>query len=236
MQEWVTKLLAVQEIDLKIAKIREQLEQIPAKRQEADSLYADENQAWEKAKQFQKNKEIACRQTETEIATANEKKRNFLAKTTMIKNNDEYKAAMIQIEMCDKTIDDLETKQLLLMDEIEAAKQETENRRKTVELAKKRAEAVKDDLSALENQAKARLETMQSDRDKAAAEVEPALLAQYEHKRSGRNSSQARPCFVPVIDSSCGRCRMNVTAQICQDVRKGKLVICQTCGAMLYAE
>ena len=236
MQDWAAKLLDVQETDLKIAKIREQLDQIPAKRKEAETLYADEMNALEAARQKLKGLEVAYRQLENESAAVMEKKRNFLAKTSLIKNNDEYRAALIQIEMCDKAVDDIETRQLELMDDVEQARKDADSCRRTVELAKKRAETVKEDLHSLEQQAMARLEALQAERNTRAAAVDPSLLAQYEHLRKGRTTKPTSPCFVPVIDSVCGRCRMIVTAQFCQDVKKGKLVTCQTCGAMLYAE
>ena len=236
MQEWAAKLLEVQETDLKIAKIREQLDQIPAKRKETEALYADEARSLEGARQAMKNLELAYRQLENESATVAEKKRNFLAKTSLIKNNDEYRAALIQIEMCDKAVDEIETRQLELMDKMEKARADVEACRRTVELAKKRAEAVAEDMQALEQQAKARMETLQAQRSRQAAEVDKSLLERYDHLRQGRNAKATTPCFVPVLDSACGRCRMSVTAQFCQDVRKGKLVICPTCGAMLYAE
>ena len=115
MQAWVEKLVELQDIDLKIAKLELQLGELPKRQAEAELQYKAEADALAAATNDLKQAEVAAKGIETQITTAREKKRDFQAKTITIKNNDEYRAAILQIEMMDKAIADLEEKQIEAM-------------------------------------------------------------------------------------------------------------------------
>jgi len=236
MHDWAIKLLAVQDIDIKMAKTDAQLALVPSKQAEADQLFETENQALEKAKQCLKEAEVAGKNLDNEIVTQQEKKRNFQSKTILIKNNEEYRAALLQIEMCEQVIKNLEDQQLEKMFEIDALKEEVANQQKEVELAKKRAQGVKEEYEVLKGNCEKQLVQLKLEREQAVAEVDPELLRPYTHLRSGRNQNPTQPCLVPIIDGACGRCRMRMTAQTCQDTINGKVVFCPSCAAMIYAE
>lgn len=236
MQAWAEKLLAVQNIDIRLAKIAEQLAQVPIKQAESDVLFATENEAFEQAKKNLRGAEVSAKQLENEIAVQLEKKRNFQSKTILIKSNEEYRAALLQIEMCDQVIKHLEDQQLEKMFEIDTLKSELESRKKDVETARKRAQSVKEEYQTLQENCEKHCVQLQVEREKAAAEADPELLRRYDHLRSGRNVDQTRPCLVPIMEGACGRCRMRMTAQTCQDTINGRVVFCPSCAAFLYAE
>jgi len=236
MHDWAIKLLAVQDIDIKMAKIAEQLALVPAKQAEADQLFEAENRALEQAKQRLKESEVAGKKLDNEITVQQEKKRNFQSKTILIKNNDEYRAALVQIEMCDQGIKNLEDQQLEKMFEIDALKQKIVALQKDVEQAKKRAQGVKEEYQTLKENCEKQYAQLKLEREKVAADADPELLRQYNHLRSGRKSNPTQPCLVPIMDGACGRCRMRMTAQTCQDTTNGKVVVCPSCAALIYAE
>ena len=236
MHDWAIKLLAVQELDIRLAKIAEQMALVPAKQAEADQLFNAESQAFEQAKQRLKEYEVAAKTLENEIAVEQEKKRNFQSKTILIKNNEEYRAALLHIEMCDQVIKNLEDQQLEKMFEIDTLKQDVADRQQEVEQAKKRTQGVKEEYQTLKENCEKQYAQLKIERDQAAAEADPELLRRYTHLRSGRNYNPTQPCLVPIMDGACGRCRMRMTAQICQDTINGKNVACPSCAAMLYAE
>ncbi len=236
MHDWAIKLLAVQDIDIKLAKIAEQLALVPAKQAEANQLFEAESQAFEKARLHLKESEVAGKKLDNEIAVQQEKKRNFQSKTILIKSNDEYRAALLQIEMCEQVIKSLEDQQLDKMFEIDALKAEVANRQKEVEQAKKRAQGVKEEYQILKENCEKQYSLLKIERDKVAAEADPELLRRYNHLRSGRNINPTQACLVPIMEGACGRCRMRMTAQICQDTTNGKIVFCPSCAALIYAE
>ncbi|MFA6929477.1 MAG: hypothetical protein WCT05_04060 [Lentisphaeria bacterium] len=236
MQAWAEKLLAVQNIDIRLAKIAEQLAQVPVKQAEADVLFETEFQAFEQAKKNLKEAEVSAKSLENESTVQLEKKRNFQSKTILIKNNEEYRAALLQIEMCDQVIKHLEDQQLKKMFELDTLKNELESRKRDVEAAKKRAQGVKEEYQTLKENCEKQYTQLQEERKNAIVGVDPEQLRRYDHLRSGRNVDQTRPCLVPIIEGSCGRCRMRMTAQTCQDTINGRIVFCPSCAAFLYAE
>lgn len=236
MQEWATKLLALQEIDLQAAKLSQQLVQLPARQKESETLYAAEAKAYADAKQALQTAELTLKKLSSEETEQTRKKREFQQKTTQIKRNEEYKDAMEQLKHFDEAISKLEDQQLELMEKIEAAKVLAASKKKAFDLAEKRVAGVKSDLAMLQENCKKQLEELKARRPAAVAAVDPALLRQYDHLRSNRNANPLLPCAVPVISESCGRCHMKVSPHKSQLASKGEVVYCENCGAILYEE
>lgn len=74
MHDWVESLLALQELDIRLAKMDEQLRSIPEKRKEAEKQYAAETDALNLAKAAFKEAELAARKYDGEINALLEKK------------------------------------------------------------------------------------------------------------------------------------------------------------------
>ena len=236
MQDWAQSLVDLQEVDIKAAKIEQKLAAFPAKQSEVEKLYAGEQAALEASQAALKDAELRNRKYENEINVNLEKKRTFQSKTILIKNNDEYKAALLQIEMCDKVISDLEDQQLAAMEDIETAKADVEVKKKAMEAARRRAEDVIAELQKQKTACAEQLAKMKLQREELAKKVEPMLLAQYERQRSSKTANPTAPCVVPVESGTCGRCRMRLTPQLCQDALAGRKVTCPICGAIVYQD
>ncbi|MGI5923754.1 MAG: zinc ribbon domain-containing protein [Lentisphaeria bacterium] len=240
MHDWVESLLALQELDIRLAKMDEQLRSIPEKRKEAEKQYATETDALNSAKAAYQEAELAARKYDGEINALLEKKKGFQSKSALIKNNDEYRAALLQIEMCDHAVAALEEKQLEAMMALDELKENVALREKELANGKKRAEGILDDLKTLATNCQAQQSELQAKRPellKPFAERYPdePYLERYQRIRAGRGNP-TMPCVVPVLDESCGRCRMKVTAQLRNDTINGKLTLCPNCSAMLYCE
>jgi DNA-binding transcriptional MerR regulator len=100
MHDWVENLLEVQRIDVRMAKIQAQLDSLPKDIEATEELQrADERRLAEVGQRMiQLEKEL--KGIEMDVEALNAKKSDFQAKSTMIKNNDEYRAALHQIEQC----------------------------------------------------------------------------------------------------------------------------------------
>lgn len=234
MQEWAATLLELQDLDIKMAKLEEQLAQVPIKIKGAQSLYQAESDAFDDAKKAAQDASLAIRNIEKEADAIREQKRSFQSKTAMIKNNDDYKAALIQIEMCEHAISDLEDKQLEAMEQLDIVQQRLKEKTDSLTEAKHRAEGVCEDLEIRRKNCTEQIKILTAKRPALAAAVDKDILSKYERLRAARNNVRTRPCFVPIIDGACGRCRMKVTDQAVSDTRKGLVVHCGSCSAILY--
>ena len=235
MLDWVKALLELQELDISVAKLEATLAGIPVREAETKKMYQSESEASDAAKKGVQDIELTIRRLEGEISSFKTQKENFQAKTSLIKNNDEYRAALLQIEQCDKAISEAEDKQLVAMDELEAARKVFADRNATLQEAKKKAESVFAALETEKANCQKEIAALSARRPDLAAAVEPAVLKRYDRLRTAKNNHPTNPCFVPADDGNCGRCHLTVTAQEHNDTLKGKVVACNFCGALLYS-
>jgi predicted nucleic acid-binding Zn-ribbon protein len=77
---------------------------------------------------------------------------------------------------------------------------------------------------------------MAEERAPALAAVDSTPAKRYERLRLSGRARTGQAVLVPIRDEVCGRCRMNVTAQLRMNALKGMPVNCQNCGAMIYSE
>ena len=237
MHEWVERLLAVQEKDLRIEKLEAQIRSVPEEKARAQQLLVDGEKGVEEAHRALQEEEKALHSLEIEVDGIEAKKRDFQAKSTMIKNNEEYRAALHQIETCNHQIASLEDRELELMEKIEEARRLLERRRKEFEATRERVANMVRDLDIRLENCRKQVEKLREGREAALHEIDAQIVKRYERLRqSRRNYRSDGRILVSVRDDVCDRCRMNVTAQVRNDARKGLPVSCQNCGALLYHE
>jgi len=239
MHEWVQKLLAVQEIDLRLDKLREQTASVPEEQAKvAGMLQAEEGQLAH-AREELRTVEKELKELELEADGLRVKKTDFKTKSSMIRSNEEYRAASLQIEQVDKLIADLEDQQLAVMERLEAARGTVNVAVRRLEAAKQRAREMNADLDTRLGNAKAQMDKLLAERAPALAGVGPETIRRYDRLRASpaRIASADRRALVSVRDGvCCDRCRMNLTAQTRMNARKGQPVACENCGTMLYHE
>ena len=186
---------------------------------------------------------------ETEIATFVAKKRDFQAKTVSIKSNDEYRAAILQIEMIDREIGSLEEKQIAAMIEIDQLREKKAVKEKELTAGKARAKIVLADLDARKAAIEKQIAEQNAKRPAVVSELEAIgkadaaagiertnYLASYNRLRASKAHSGTVGCVARLEEMACGRCHMNVTYQLKNETINGKLVFCPSCGAILYVE
>lgn len=234
MQDWIRNLLALQDVDVQAAKLLDQVAHIPEKKDEVRQQCEAEAASCREAEAALRAIELESRDLETQIDQLLTKKRDFQTKSTMIRNNDEYKAALLQIELCDKSVGDLEEKQLDAMFRAETAREVVAERRTTAEIAKKQADEKIAQYEDLAKHCQEQADEVLAGRDELRSAVREDILKIYDRLRSSVKNPKTRPCVVPVEAVACSRCRMKVTTQLYHDAMNGKLVICPTCGAILY--
>lgn len=237
MTEWVESLLALQEVDLRIAKLEQQLDSAPGERAEVEASLQAAEAELQAARAELQEEEKALKTFELEADSVRARMRDFQQKSTMIKSNEDYRAALAQIEGCDQQIRDLEDKELVLMEQIEEARQGLEERNRELQATQARVREMLVDLDTRVDNCTSELERLHGQRQTAAAAADRATAKRYERLRRGiRKTSHDRRVLVPIRENVCDRCHMNVIAQIRMDARKGQVVSCENCGAMLYWE
>ncbi|MCK5803269.1 MAG: hypothetical protein KAI66_10570 [Lentisphaeria bacterium] len=237
MQDWVEKLLRVQDLDLRIAKLSKLASSVPAKQEEAENMLASDNRAVDEAKAELLEAEVERKKIDLDMDGHKQKKTDFQAKSAMIKNNEEYRAAMSQIEKCDHQIEQCEEHREGASAVIEEIKRKQLSLNTNLSATKMRVEDKKKDLDVRAANCRAELEKLRAERPSVIGEVDRSWANRYERLRKrlplGRKDQKV---LVPVRNEVCDGCRMNATAQVRMNARKGMLVGCEYCGAMLYTD
>ena len=152
MNEWITDLLALQDLDLKIRNLNLRIDTIPSEKKRLDSLVKDAVSDVEVAKDGLRRIERAIKENEGEIEKLNEASRKLLTQSAMVKKNNEYQAMMADIEAKKNAVSDIETKILELLDQAESAQQGIAAAEKELAVTQKSVKAEMADLVELKQE------------------------------------------------------------------------------------
>jgi len=219
VQEFDSQLL---EVDLRKAFFPDLLVQL---QEEIDKL---EKEFGEKAERLvEVKKEIGL--LELEVESENTGFQKSQKKLTKVTTNKEYDAVQLEIQTHEVKIGEAEQRIIVLMDEQENLERDVEKLetevKETIAKNKNRIKEIKRNSQEIDSV----IAKIQKKRDKVSSQISPQLLNRYRQIRSGREGI----AVVPIVERACGGCRISLPPQTIQEVRAGKLVICESCGRLI---
>ena len=231
MNSELSHLISLQDVDVEIKRLTEEIESLPARRDELERQFAESVKEHLGAKQELDDAQSSRRRLEGELDQEQQKHQKFKNDLMKATNEREYTTAVREIDVARKAVSALETEILKLMERIEkletqvaAAEPEMESRRVEID------SQLKEWFTATETN-RQRLETLRAERGVKMQALGPAARATYERlsrMRSGFALAEAR-------DYSCMACRMKIRPQVFADIRRGDSIItCESCGRILY--
>ena len=230
MKQWITDLLALQEIDMRVRGLKTRLTIIPEEISKLEKELVLEKSKLEHAKESFVGIELEIKKRESAIKDQNETMKKYNTQSAQIKKNDEYRAMMHEIENVKNKISDIETEQLGFMEKIEVAKNAFKSEEKLFKDREKALSEEKTELKDLEGKLKAEIENQNSLRDGLSAKISPDLLSIYKRLLSKKTGTP----LVDVHQGICGNCHLKLTPQTVNSVRKETQVFCDNCGHLLY--
>ena len=227
---WVKNLLNLQALDLEIRNLKLRLTMIP---KEAENLQREIVKIESKvkaAKEQKANHELQLKQTESQIAELNDKVGKLQTQSALVKKNTEYQAMLGSIAMLKKSISDLESKQLELMDTLAADDKAIYAATAAVkpETAPLRDEIK--ELAELVNDVKARGRELLAKRPELRSMVDSEILPRYEQILKKNTTTP----LVPVEIDKCGNCHLRLTPQTLNSARAGAITFCDNCMHIIY--
>lgn len=226
-------LLALQEIDVRIAELENRNAEIPRRRSEVSrDINALEAERSALADGVERGR-LDRRALETDLEAQQERRARYENQLNEVKTNVAYSALLTEIQTAKRAIGDLEGQILDLM----SAREESERRIAEIdtELEVRRAAAA-DALEELEREAAEIGRALEADRvrrDAALPRVDARLLRLYDRLRKARRF----PALVALRGQACGACHNRMTPQVVQEIRhSGSLHVCEACGVLVYAE
>lgn len=231
MLDEVCSLLALQDLDRRIIELNQDLEKLPQEEARARTKLADDEKAVANAKDTVNQHEIALKNLELDAETRKTTIARLKTQQFETRKNEEFQALAHEITRYEGEVDDLETKELELMEEIDQAKDILKKAQDGLAHTQK---LVDEDLASIRERhdsKQAEKTETQSKRDQQAGEVPEASLPLYERLMKSKNGL----AVCELKDDVCDGCHMKCIASTIAAVHSDKEVTrCENCGRILY--
>ncbi len=227
----VEKLVLVQNRDQRILAINKELAGIPLTEEDCKEKLVEDEQATAAAKLALQEVEVAINSLEIDVQTRKDSINKLKTQQFETKKNEEFWAMGEDIKRYEGEIDELEEKEINLM---ETAEELGGTYRKATASLEEMQESVAGDLESLAKLQK-NLESERTSetekRGKSAEPVDEDLLELYDRLIKAKNGV----AVVGLIDGACNGCHMKVIQATVVDVKSEKAVAhCENCGRILY--
>ena len=224
------QLFELQEIDFEIADDERKLEQVNGRLGKDEVVVAVQQRLdIEKGKRAELQRQQRSLELEIGDLAGKIKKGEDELYSGRINNPKELSNLQHEVELLKAKRDQLETKDLELMEQVESveagmAALQGELKEVTSEWQREQEQLGKE-KAALENS----LNALKKRRQALAAEIEPKAVTLYEHLRKNKGFAVAR-----VEQGICRGCRISLSSSELQQARGSALIQCSSCGRILY--
>ncbi|MEE8424318.1 MAG: C4-type zinc ribbon domain-containing protein [Elusimicrobiota bacterium] len=227
----ISKIVALQEHDNLLDELREALRLIPEDITALRAQVSEEKQRLEEAKQNGQRLEMSKKERENEMAEKETAIKKHQTELNAIKTNDAFRALLKEIEDKKKSVDDLETEILSLLDEIDAAARVEEAAKDDLKRAEDENEKQVKVLEGRRIEKEGRLSAGEEKRKSFIEGIDGELLGLYDKTRERRDGV----AISRIEGNSCSVCRVNQPPQVIVDANKGtKILTCESCQRILY--
>lgn len=233
MLDEVRALLILQDRDRRLMALAKDLEKLPQDEARANAKLAGDEASVARAHDAVLDCELRLKRLELDAGTRKTTIARLKIQQFETRKNEEYQALGHEIVRYDKEVDDLETRELELMEEMDGKR-----------AALKAAEAalahtrtlIAEDLATIA-QRRERMEAERAEvtaaRTTLAGSVPEAIIPLYERLMK----TKAGLALAPLHEGKCQGCHMKLIASTVSSVLSGKeLTRCEDCGRILYVE
>ncbi|MFA5975570.1 MAG: C4-type zinc ribbon domain-containing protein [Elusimicrobiota bacterium] len=233
MNDSIKHLLALQQQDLELDRLRAEAAAIPAKVLALQAEIQSNKTVLENAKKEVIQLQLSRKQKELDLEAQESAIRKHSTDLNAVKTNDAYRALLGEIEKAKTDKSALEDLILQIMDQTDQAHRawkEKEISAKTVETDLQRQIS---ELEARQKQLAEHVSAQQTEREQAGAALAKKLVEPYERLRKNR----AGAAVVPILKEQCSGCHMKVSQNLINEVRRGqKLMSCEHCSRIVFLE
>ncbi len=231
MEEQLSLLIRLQEIDTEIKTLAARKDQLPKMlaglEQKREANQENLNSVKNGLLEAQKKK----RDRDQALEAGAQKVERLKARTSEIKTNKEYQALLKEIETAELENKSIEDEILLHMEKIDgaaAAIAAAEKESREVEAGIVQEQQLYEAAMA---KAAEDLRAAEQKKQELASRIQPAVLAPYQRLLANKSGT----AIVEVRGESCSGCFMSIPPQVFVNVKKNESIInCPQCGRILY--
>ena len=230
----ISSLLKLQEKDIALASLRGKLSAIPAGiaalKREADEAEGHLNAEREAFAQLEKKRA----QMRAERRAVEEKISKYKSQLPEVKKNDDYSALSAEIDRMLSAVSAMEEEELKVLFDIDSKRESLNSMEEAAENLKESIKGKMESVAQSGRELELRVADALAERDSAASEVPPDMLAAYEKLR---DSGKKQPLVVPLKGDLCGGCFLKVSGEVESKLKEpGATAICEQCGRIIYLD
>ena len=231
MQDFLKRLVQLQQTDAAILEKRRFIDRVPLRINEVDEPLRIAKAELEKIRQKAAAVAKKKKDKETALAEIQEKIAKMKNRASDLKTNKEYQAHLKEIENSEKEIVNIEEQILQVMDEVDSSEKEMVEREKSVRAEEAKIQEFKRSLDADVAKLELELAALKEGRKKIVSELETAIYNTYlELLKRGNGLAVVR-----AENEICHGCDMNIPPQLFVEIRKNTdLIQCPQCNRILY--
>ena len=233
MNDQLKQVIALQDRDLELDKLRAEAAAIPAKMNELKKQIQDLKSSLENSKRELTQLQLAKKQKDLDLDAQETAIRKHSTDLNAVKSNDAYRTLLGEIDKAKKEKSALEDQILQIMEQIDAASRTWKEREST---AKNSEGDLLRQIGDWENKQKAleaEVAEKQSARDESVAGISKSIGEQYKRLRDNKRGA----VIVPIRHEQCSGCHMRVSQNLINESRRGlKVMFCESCARIVYLE
>ena len=223
-------LLALQELDDQIDRLKAEEESIPQKKTDLEEGLETHRVAVEAAKSESVELAKKRKELEIELEEGNTKKDRFKHQLFQVKSNREYEALQHEITALEEKNSGLEDKILEIMDKSEQvsrkiAEEEDGLKAETSKVAEEQAELDKENADLTQ-----KIAIKADERKRLVIDMDAALLKRYDRIRESKGGL----AVTTVNTGACGGCFRRIPPHEMQNLKRDdRIITCEGCGRIL---
>ena len=231
MKEDLSRLIALQEIDLQIKKLDDELANGHAEIIKRQASIAEKKEKIIKHRSTIENAENRRKELEVEIESevAHIKDRQY--KLMNVQTNREYQSLLKEIEEAKKSNKRREEEIVLLMEQVESLQKKVAEQGNVCSSEEKLLTEAEEKIALVSQETQEKKGKLEKTREQQVKKIPENLRRRYDQLLDKRNGL----AITGVINGVCQGCFMNIPAQQFNEVLKGEqLLYCPTCQRMMF--